>query len=188
GWAVLGQDLDPKAGRAALDRGLEVHHGPVAELVGREEPFDLIGLGHVIEHAVDPAELLEACAALLAPGGRLCVVCPNASSLARRLFGRRWYGLDQPRHLAVPTLESLDRLTAPLGLEALHARTTAANAAVLVGGTLDHVVEGRLRSEVARRLARPVDHLLGQALGRVASRVGRRLGEEIVWIGRPAGR
>ena len=71
GWDAVGQDLDPEAGRPARDRGVVVHRCAVADLVGREEPFDLIGLNHVLEHAADPSELLAACKALLRPGGRI---------------------------------------------------------------------------------------------------------------------
>lgn len=183
GWDVVGQDLDPEAGSLARRLGIRVHHRPVAELVGEEEPFDLIGLTHVLEHAPDQMELLGACAALLAPGGRICVISPNADALGRMLFGRWWFGLEQPRHLAIPTLESLARLTERLGLEERHTSTTAANAAVIMGGSLARPVEGRLPAGRPRRGARFATALLGQALGRSAIVVDPRRGEEVVWVG-----
>jgi SAM-dependent methyltransferase len=184
GWDVVGQDLDPKAGHLAKERGIEVLHCQVGELVGREEPFDLIGLTHVLEHAVDPAGLLQACAALLAPDGRLCVISPNARSAGVLLFGRWWFGLEQPRHLAIPTLESLQRLTERLGLVTVHAATAPANAAVILGGSLARPLYERLPEGPRHRIARLAAAFAGQALGRVAFRVDGGRGEEVVWVGR----
>ena len=183
GWEVVGQDVDPKAGRLAREVGIEVHQRPVAELVGREKAFDLIGLNHVLEHVAEPAELLRDCASLLAPAGRVCVISPNAGSLGRLLFGRWWFGLEQPRHLAIPTLESLRRVTSRVPLRAVHAESTAANAAVILGGSLARLVDGRLPPGRLRRGAAFAMHFLGQALGRVAVVVDPRRGEEVVWVG-----
>jgi hypothetical protein len=54
---------------------------------------------HVLEHLPDPQPYLEAARELLAPHGRLIVQVPNAASWQARIFGRRWNGLDVPRHL-----------------------------------------------------------------------------------------
>ena len=186
GWDVVGQDIDPKAGALARDRGIEVHDCPVGELVGREEPFDLIGLSHVLEHVTDPGGMLRACAALLAPHGRICVISPNAQALGRMLFGRWWFGLEQPRHLAIPTLDSLRRLSERVGLETDHAESMATNGAVILGGSLARPLNEHLSSASLRRGARAATALLGQMLGRVAVRLDRRLGEEVVWTGRLA--
>lgn len=182
GWEVVGQDLDPKAGRLARPAGIEVHQCEVSDLVDREKPFDLIGLSHVLEHVAEPAQLLRDCAALLAPAGRICVVSPNADGLGRLLFGRWWFGLEQPRHLAIPTLESLRRVTSRVPLRAVQAESTAANAAVILGGSLARVVEDRLPPGNLRRGAAFGMHFLGQALGRAAVVVAPKRGEEVVWV------
>jgi SAM-dependent methyltransferase len=187
GWEVVGQDIDPEAGRVAREHGIEVHSCPVPDLVGVEEPFDLIGLNHVLEHVPDPAELLRACGALLTPAGRICVVAPNAQALGRLLFGRWWFGLEQPRHLAVPTRESLERLAPRVPLRVVDAATTAANAAVLLGGSLARPIEERLPPGPLRRGATSAMHVLGQALGRAAVTLDARRGEEIVWVGQWTG-
>jgi SAM-dependent methyltransferase len=188
GWEVVGQDPDPRAGHAARARNKEVYSCPVAELVGREDPFDLIGLTHVLEHAGDPAELLEVCAALLAPGGRLCVVSPNANAFGRLLFGRWWFGLEQPRHLGIPTLESVARLASRLGLQPTFAATVPTNAAVVLGGSLARWSDERLPPGPLRRGARFAAACVGQAMGRAAVLVHGGLGEEVVWLGGRAAR
>ena len=179
GWDVVGQDIDPKAGHLARERGITVHECEVADLVGREEPFDLIGLSHVLEHVADPGDTLRACAALLAPGGRICVVSPNAQALGRRVFGRWWFGLEQPRHLAIPTVDALEHLAGTLGLSTEDADSVATNGAVILGGSLARPLQGRLPARVARFSAA----CLGQVMSRVATTMDHRLGEEVVWIG-----
>lgn len=183
GWEVVGQDLDPKAGYLARHRGIKVHECPVGELVGREQPFDLIGLNHVLEHVAEPRALLEACAALLAPGGRICIISPNAEGLGRLLFGRWWFGLDQPRHLAIPTLKSLEQVTAPLGLRPTCAETVSTNAAVMLGGSLSRGFQQHLPPGHLRRATGFSMNFLGQAMGRSAIALHHRLGEEVVWVG-----
>jgi SAM-dependent methyltransferase len=55
---------------------------------------------HVLEHLENPRAYLEAARDLLAPDGRLIVQVPNAASWQCRLLGRRWNGMDVPRHLS----------------------------------------------------------------------------------------
>ena len=186
GWDVVGQDIDPKAGALARDRGIEVHQCPVEELLDIERPFDLIGMNHVLEHDAEPRELLRACAALLAPGGRICIISPNAGAFGRLLFGRWWFGLEQPRHLAIPTLESLDQVTAALGLRATCAETVPTNAAVVLGGSLSRWFLERLPPGPLCHAAGLAMNLLGQGLGRSAILLDPRLGEEVVWVGQRA--
>lgn len=183
GWDVLGQDLDPEAGHLARREGITVHRCGVDELVGHEQAFDLIGLNHVLEHAAEPREMLAACRALLAPDGLICVISPNAQSLGSRLFGRWWFGLEQPRHLGIPTLDSMRRVTTELELREVAAGTVATNAAVILGGSLDRSAQRRLPARRLRRASRAATALIGQAMGRVAVRCNPRLGEELIWVG-----
>lgn len=187
GWDVVGQDLDPKAGRVARDRGIDVYQCPVSDLVGRVAPFDLIGLRHVLEDAADPGEVLGACAALLAPGGLIWVISPNAGALGRLLFGRWWRSLEKSGRFAIPTVGSLERLGVRTGLETEHAASVATNAAALLGGSLGRLVDERLPAAGVRGRARFSTALLGQAIGRTAFRLHQRFGEEVVWAGRRAG-
>jgi SAM-dependent methyltransferase len=51
------------------------HVGPVTSL-SPEPLFDLISLTHVIEHLVDPAQMLQLLAVRLSPGGRIFITAP----------------------------------------------------------------------------------------------------------------
>ena len=61
--------------------------------------FAGIAMSHVLEHLPDPCAYLSAAHRLLAPEGRLVIFVPNAASLQFALLGKRWNGLDVPRHL-----------------------------------------------------------------------------------------
>jgi len=115
GWQVVGQEVDPEAAQVASNAGHKVFVGPLAE-VPRGAGFDLILLNHVLEHVHDPAQMLQLCAYLLTPGGKVALLTPNASGLGHCVLRSRWRGLEVPRHLQVFTGGSLRRLIASSGL------------------------------------------------------------------------
>ncbi|MEX2262551.1 MAG: class I SAM-dependent methyltransferase [Bryobacteraceae bacterium] len=101
GCLVLGLDFSAQAaGIAWKQKGLPVVCGDL----GRAAPFRgggfaAITMFHVLEHLIDPREHLAQVFHLLRPGGRLIVQVPNADCWQFRLLGRRWNGVDVPRHL-----------------------------------------------------------------------------------------
>jgi SAM-dependent methyltransferase len=65
-----------------------------------DERFDVASMFHVLEHLEDPVEALaHTRAAILRPDGFVIAQVPNYASWERKAFGRRWFGLDAPRHL-----------------------------------------------------------------------------------------
>jgi len=76
-----------------------IFSGSERELIARGEKFDLITLFHALEHMLDPFAYLKGLQKLLSRPGGLIVQVPNRDSLQARIFGRRWYGLDCPRHV-----------------------------------------------------------------------------------------
>ncbi|HUB78261.1 MAG TPA: class I SAM-dependent methyltransferase [Bryobacteraceae bacterium] len=100
GFPVVGLDSSHDAAAAAW------RHHRVTALVAdlehapfRPGSFAGITMSHVLEHLADPCVYLAAAHRLLVPNGRLIIFVPNASSLQFAIFGRRWNGLDVPRHL-----------------------------------------------------------------------------------------
>jgi SAM-dependent methyltransferase len=90
-----------QAEEAVLLAGLpgRIFSGSERELIERGEKFDLITLFHALEHMLDPFAYLRGLQKLLSRPGGLIVQVPNRDSLQARIFGRRWYGLDCPRHV-----------------------------------------------------------------------------------------
>jgi 2-polyprenyl-3-methyl-5-hydroxy-6-metoxy-1,4-benzoquinol methylase len=86
--------------------------------------YDVISLWQVIEHLPDPWRTLESVVGHLAPGGLLVVATPNPAALQFRLFGRFWFHLDAPRHLALIPAELLTRRMQLLGMNRAFLTTT----------------------------------------------------------------
>jgi SAM-dependent methyltransferase len=110
GYDTTGTERDPgPPGR----HGLRVLPG--LDAAAAEAPFDAITLWHVFEHLEDPREALSAIRSLLPDGGILLLAVPNLGSLQARIFGRRWFHLDVPRHLWHYTRATLESLLAQAG-------------------------------------------------------------------------
>ncbi len=99
---VRGAGMDISAQAAASARKVNripalcgtLQHAPL-----RSGSFSVVTMFHVVEHLNDPVVHLLAARRLLRPGGRVVVQVPNADSWQFRLFGKRWNGMDVPRHL-----------------------------------------------------------------------------------------
>ena len=70
--------------------GIRIRQGSVFEQPYAEGSFDVITLWDVIEHTLEPRQMLERCRALLRPGGILVVNYPDIGSWIARALGRRW--------------------------------------------------------------------------------------------------
>ena len=88
-----------QAHRARRDDGFdEVVEGYFPDaLSGREECYDLITFNDVLEHVVDPVEVLSATAPLLAEGGRVLATIPNVgyAPVVVDLARNRWEYTDE---------------------------------------------------------------------------------------------
>jgi SAM-dependent methyltransferase len=108
GWIVVGTEPDKRAAaRLAAEEGFPVYHSLEDLIREREQCFDIIVLGHVIEHLPDPIHTLGILRSLLDAGGRLVLTTPNVSSLGSRIFDASWRGLEPPRHFNVFSPDSL---------------------------------------------------------------------------------
>lgn len=128
GWEVSGMDHS-RAGVASMNPQMvsRVEQGNLFELLDRRiaagEKYDLVWLGNVLEHVLDPVGLLVALRSLVEPGGLLVVVVPNdGNRYHEELFSdgrvpeRFWIAV--PDHLSYFTRESLLRTASETGWEA----------------------------------------------------------------------
>lgn len=103
--------------------GVRIYKKDVAELAAeRPGEFDLIMFHHSLEHVPNPHAAIEAARRLLAPEGRVLVRIPVAGSYAWRRYGENWVQLDPPRHLWLPTVDSMHRLATANGFSLARAR------------------------------------------------------------------
>ena len=72
--------------------------------------FDVVTMHFVMEHLSDLAGTFAAANLLLKPGGKFYFMIPNIDSMEAKLFGRKWHGLDAPRHLQFLTSEHIKTL------------------------------------------------------------------------------
>lgn len=82
-------------------------------------PVDLVISLSVWEHVLDPAAFAQRLLPLVAPGGLLYLVCPDAGSLAARVLGARWPYFLPGEHLHVPTLAGARRCIERAGARAV---------------------------------------------------------------------
>ncbi len=111
GWDVQGCEPDPVAAQVAMDRAqVRVHPSALTPDLWPPGTFSAITMRHVIEHVLDPVEVLDTCATLLEPGGWLSILCPNTSSRGAQRFGPYWRGLEVPRHVRLYNPANLAQL------------------------------------------------------------------------------
>src|SRR3954469_12872512 len=115
GYETVGLELS----RASAEHAREHLRLDVRELALEDFPeresFDVVVLADVLEHLDDPVGGIARCAALLKPGGALCVVTPDPSSAPPRLAGSRWWGY-VPAHTCLLPRATLRELIAAAGL------------------------------------------------------------------------
>jgi len=100
GFVPHGMDVSAKAVEIAKSQyGFPVRQGEIGSKAWDGRRFDFITMFHVLEHLPDPASALAYARELLRPSGMLIIQVPNVISLQARIFGKRWYGLDVPRHV-----------------------------------------------------------------------------------------
>ena len=91
GWAAEG--CEPNRWLAewgARHYGITIRQGSLFDQDYAPHTFDVITLWDVIEHTLDPRNVLEHCRRLLKPGGLLVVNYPDIGSWIARLMRRRW--------------------------------------------------------------------------------------------------
>ncbi|MEZ5420019.1 MAG: class I SAM-dependent methyltransferase [Vicinamibacterales bacterium] len=128
GWTVEGVEPDVHAVATASARGFRVAHGTVFSAGLEPGAYDAITMSHVMEHVHRPIDTLRRCLDLLAPGGTLVAITPNADSWGHQRFGVAWRGLEPPRHLQVFTRPALAMAAREAGFAAPRVRVTIRNA------------------------------------------------------------
>ena len=86
-FAFVAQGIEPDANTLAAGqlRGLNIRGGLFPEALAPGEQFDVIVFNDVLEHIPDLEGVLAAASRRLAPGGRLCLNCPDKRGLFFRV-------------------------------------------------------------------------------------------------------
>ena len=142
GRLTIGYEPDPAQAQAVNARvGVPVY-SEVRELLRRHaSTVDVVTMHSVLEHVTDLHGAFDLAARLLRPGGVLYVVVPQADSNEARIFGRRWHGLDPPRHVSFPGPSVVRRLADAHGFHVT--REEAVPFPTALAGSVSNVLLGR---------------------------------------------
>ena len=99
GWDAIGIDLNPSAIEFGRSRGLDLRTVALEDAGFAPRAFDVVSLFDVLEHVLEPARTLRACAELLAPGGIIFLYVPNFDSASRLLMGANAHFIWPTHHL-----------------------------------------------------------------------------------------
>ena len=114
GCSILG--VEPSADHSTVGRevfGLPIVHDTFDASAFSPSRFHLVLLSHVIEHIYDPAAFLGGVGRVIAPGGLLVVVTPNADSTVARWSGPYWTMLKTPDHVSLLSARTFRKLGIP---------------------------------------------------------------------------
>jgi len=157
GCRVWGVEPTGRTPAAVRNLGIPIHDGPLETAPFPPPRFDVISFIHVLEHLSDPVGTLRRAARLLAPGGRILILTPNAGSLTFRCFRAAWYPLDAPRHLNLFAPRTLRRACRRAGLRVVrlqvHQRPKDILGSVRRCGRLGAAVAGSGAGRLAARAA-----------------------------------
>ena len=116
GIDIRGLEISPEAVAEAHSQGITcIDTGTIEDKVASGETYDAVIFFHVLEHLVDPRAFMENLSSVIREGGSLILQVPNINSWQARLFGKRWYGLDCPRHVCNYSAGALEYLVTSSG-------------------------------------------------------------------------
>ena len=138
GWQGTGYEPSPELAAAVTEgTGIRVESDPDA-LPGAE--FDLVTMNFVLEHSQQPHDMLALAVRCCRPGGRVVVTLPDPGGREAAIFGDRWFHLDPPRHLVLPTRSQASEWFARAGLAVEEVRSLPV--ATGVAGSLSYRLFG----------------------------------------------
>lgn len=98
GFDAEGLELNELAAAEGKKKGFKVYTNPV-ETFCPTEPYDVVVLSNVLEHALKPTEMLDHIFRILKPDGQVWISCPNLESWQCKLFGKYWINWHVPFHI-----------------------------------------------------------------------------------------
>jgi len=162
GFDAEGLELNGRAARLARNAGFVVHE----ELLENFYPgtgYDVVVLSNVLEHSLDPRQMLLDIKRILRPGGQVWIACPNSESRFRGFFGRAWINWHVPFHIVHFSRTRLERLLTETDFT--NAQVQQITPALWVASSTIAAVFGK-DGRATRQLRNPFLILAGMSLAR----------------------
>lgn len=118
-----GIEPNAEAVEIARNKGFNIVQGTLFDAKFPKDFFDGILVSHVIEHIIDPKEILAEIHRVMKKGGKLCIYCPNIQALNRILFGKHWINWHLPFHRYHYSRKALIRLLEENGFQVVSMQT-----------------------------------------------------------------
>ncbi len=98
GFNAEGLELNETAAAVAREKGFTVYTYLLQEFQP-SNPYDVVVLSNVLEHSLNPKEMLADVRRILKDDGQVWISCPNNHSWQRNVFGRDWANWHVPFHI-----------------------------------------------------------------------------------------
>lgn len=122
GWDVVGLEYSEAAAEKGRQQGLDIRAGSAQNMDFPPGSFDWIRMSHLLEHVVNPRDLLERAFRVLRPGGRVLIALPDCGGLPSQFFGKQWLNWRIPEHRWFFTGATLFRLLQGTGYRVIDVR------------------------------------------------------------------
>jgi SAM-dependent methyltransferase len=114
GFQVEGLEFNETAAAVARDAGFTVHTCDLSQFAPCV-PYDVVVLSNVLEHSLEPRQMLLDIRRILKPGGQVWISCPNSKSWLRSVFGASWINWHVPFHISQFSSETSKNLLSDAG-------------------------------------------------------------------------
>ncbi len=115
----FGVDIDRKALKYALEGGLKVKEGTLTSVAFPDDYFDIVRIGHTLEHISDPLGVLKEVFRITKQRGKVIIEIPNFDSIGCKLLKDKWAGIDAPRHYFHFSPETLKKMLEICGFQCI---------------------------------------------------------------------
>jgi SAM-dependent methyltransferase len=121
GFQAEGLELNENAAKVARDAGFRVYTCLLEEFVP-DASYDVAILSNVLEHSLNPRQMLSDVGRVLKTNGEVWISCPNGDSWLRGLFKRSWINWHVPFHISHFSAATLRRLLSETGYSRIEIR------------------------------------------------------------------
>jgi len=118
GFYAEGLEVNQAAADVARAQGFTVYAEPLEKFQPKAF-YDVAVLSNVLEHSLNPKDLLHHVRRILTPTGQIWISCPNNRSWIRTFFGRYWINWHMPFHVIHFSEEALRSALETSGFKAI---------------------------------------------------------------------